>query len=92
MSDAGLPDAEIGRRLKRSAEHVGRVRELAAVPRSSSPTPTVRDDPLRPLERCVMNWIDQGSDRFEVALVFRRTPTFVDLVEQMARYKLDLTA
>ena len=37
-----------------------------------------------------MNWIDQGSDRFEVALAFRRTPTFVDLVEQMARYKLDL--
>ena len=73
MSNAGLPDAEIGRRLNRSAEHVGRVRDLTAVPRSAVPPPSSRaDDPLRPLERCVLNWLDQGSNRFEVALVFRR--------------------
>lgn len=93
MSSEGMPDAEIGRRLNRSAEHVGRVRDLTAVPRSSAPTPSGRPaDPLRPLERRVLRWLDQGSDRFEVALAFRRTPTFVDLVEQMARYKLDVSA
>ena len=92
MTDAGLPDAEIGRRLKRSAEYVGRVRDLTAVPRSAEPAASRRDDPLRPVERCVLRWLDQGSDRFEVALAFRRTPTFVEFVEQMANYKLDLTA
>ena len=44
MSDAGLPDAEIGRRLKRSAEHVGRVRgargraEIVVAPRRRGAT------------------------------------------------------
>ena len=78
--------------LKRSAEYVGRVRDLTSVPRSAEPATPRRDDPLRPVERCVLRWLDQGSDRFEVALAFRRTPTFVEFVEQMAQYKLDLTA
>jgi hypothetical protein len=92
MTEAGMPDAEIGRRLKRTAEHVGRVRELTTVPRPAGSAPSSRaGDPLRPVERVVLRWLDRGRDADEIAEVFRRTPTFVDLVEQMARYKLDLS-
>lgn len=86
MSEEGLPDAEIGRRLGRSPEHVRRVRALTAVPRSGA-APR-RDHPLRPLERRVLRWRAHGTGYPTIAEMFRRSPEFVEFVEQMAHYKL----
>ena len=87
MSEAGVPDSEIGRRLHRSADHVRRVRALTTFPRTPGP-PTSRPDDLRPLERRVLRWLDDGSNHEHISEVFRRGPGFAEFVEEMARYKL----
>jgi hypothetical protein len=88
MSDAGVPDAEIGRRLHRSADHVRRVRALAHVPREHAVRPAGSPPELRPLERRVLRWLDDGVGYERVSEVFRRGPGFAEFVEEMARYKL----
>jgi hypothetical protein len=87
MTRDGLPDDEIGRRLRRSPELVGRMRSWTQVPRSSTAYRPA-SDPLRPLERCVLRRLDDGRDYGDLAEAFRRSPSFVEFVEQMARYKL----
>ncbi|MFA5885548.1 MAG: hypothetical protein WDA60_16985 [Acidimicrobiia bacterium] len=87
MTADGLDDDEIGRRLRRSSAHVQRVRHLAHVPRH----PADRRDPaygLRPIERRVMRWLDEGADHSEVAALFGRSPSSIEFVAQMAAYKL----
>jgi hypothetical protein len=87
MSEAGLPDIEIGRRLHRSADHVRRVRVLTTVPRTPS-RPTAVPHNLRPLERRVLGLLDDGVEHERISEVFRRGPGFAEFVEEMARYKL----
>lgn len=88
MSAEGLPDGEIGRRLGRSPAHVERVRVLTDVPRSGAAFSGEGRDPLRPLERRVLRWRAAGATYPVIAGRFRRSPRFVELVEQMAQYKL----
>ena len=88
MAEAGVSDSEIGRRLHRSADHVRRVRDLATVPRTPSRSMTAAPQDLRPLERRVLRWLDDGVDHQHINGVFRRGPGFAGLVEEMARYKL----
>jgi hypothetical protein len=88
MSDAGVPDAEIARRLHRSADHVRRVRALAHVPREHVVGSAGGRRELRPLERRVLRWLDDGVGHERVSEVFRRGPGFAEFVEEMARYKL----
>lgn len=85
LSADGVPDAEIGRRLRRSPDFVRRVRALTHVPRSVPPD---RQQLLRPLERCVMRWREQGEGYAEVAARFHRSPAFIEFVEELADYKL----
>jgi hypothetical protein len=86
-ADAGLDDAEIGRRFGRGERWTAQVRRLADVdrPRRSGPD---NDDPLRPLERRLLRWREQGVDHDELALRFRRSPEFLARVEGYAHYKL----
>ena len=86
----GVDETEIGRRFRRSPEMIGRMVEMARVPRST-PTPAAAGTPthvLRPLERCVLRWREQGAAWGEIAPMFRRSPGFVQQVETLARYKL----
>jgi DNA-binding CsgD family transcriptional regulator len=85
LSADGLDDAEIGRRFRRSADWVGRVRALARVPRSGA---HVRGDVLRPLERRVLRWRAAGVEHDALSPKFRRTPDFLRQVESLAHYKL----
>lgn len=86
MAEAGLDDAEIGRRFRHSAQWTERVRNLTLIPRDSGPH--LRGDVLRPLERRVLRWRAAGADYDELASRFRRSPEFVQRVEALAHYRL----
>jgi DNA-binding CsgD family transcriptional regulator len=43
---------------------------------------------LRPLERRVLRWRSAGALYSEIGPRFRRSPGFVQRVEELARYKL----
>lgn len=84
--ETGLDDAEIGHRFGRGEQWVAQVRRLAGVPRRGSAT---RDaGGLRPIERRVLRWREQGSDYADLSSRFRRSPDFLARVEVYARYKL----
>ena len=79
-ADAGLDDAEIGRRFGRGEQWTAQVRFLADLdlPRTGGDTD---DQPLRPIERRLLRWREQGVDHDELAARFRRSPEFLARVE-----------
>jgi hypothetical protein len=84
----GVDDDEIARRFRRSPEMIGRMVEMARLPRSRDGSEGGSSHTLRPLERCVLHWRDRGAAWNEIAPRFRRSPEFVEQVERLARYKL----
>jgi hypothetical protein len=90
LGERGLPDAEIGRRLHRSAGYVGRVKRWSEVPRSGTYASRAghSNERLRPIERCILRWRERGEDYIDVAARFHRSPAFVEFVEELAEYKL----
>ena len=92
---SGVDDAEIARRFGRSIRWVAQVRLLADLDRAATdPTAPAAgpsraaDDRLRPIERRLLRWREQGVDYDELSVRFRRSPGFLARVEQYARYKL----
>jgi DNA-binding CsgD family transcriptional regulator len=85
-SGEGLSDAEIGLRFRRSEQWARQVRRLASVERPNRPVQ--RPDPLRPLERRLLRWLELGADHDELSGRFRRSPAFLERVECYARFKL----
>jgi len=83
----GVDEAEIARRFRRRPDTIRRVIELADVPRRA-PASSQRDDVLRPLERCVLRWRDDGAEPADIAPLFKRGPAFIEQVERLAQYKL----
>jgi hypothetical protein len=95
--DSGVGDAEIARRFRRSTRWVARVRMLAELDRAvtepsaqaaAAPRATASDGRLRPLERRLLWWREQGVGYEELSGRFRRSPEFLARVERYARYKL----
>jgi hypothetical protein len=86
LVDEGVDEQEIGRRFKRGPRFVHQVIELARVSRQADG----RSDThmLRPLERRVLQWRQQGAGYHELAPRFRRSPEFIERVEALAAYKL----
>ena len=85
MRDAGVQDAEIARRFRRSRGYVKRVAMLANA--RAGGTDEVDGD-LTPLERRVLKWREQGARPQDMAWRFRRSPEHIARVERLARYKL----
>jgi hypothetical protein len=87
LADGGVDQVEIARRFRRSPEFIGRVIEMAGLPgRDAHPggeAPT-----LRPVERCILGWLDRGADAEDIAVRLHRSPSFVTRIEDLARYKL----
>jgi hypothetical protein len=83
--ETGLDDAEIGRRFRRGERWVAQVRLPSGVPRSERAEPDA--GALRPLERRVLRWREQGSDFADLSGRFSRSPDFLARVELYARYK-----
>jgi hypothetical protein len=86
LGERGMPDEEIGRRLRRSAGYVSRVRQWSQVPRRGNDHHDTGR--LRPIERCILRWRERGEDYIDVAARFHRSPAFVEFVEELAEYKL----
>ena len=83
----GIDHTEIARRFQRSPEFIERLMDLARLPGRSGST----DDAfLRPLERRILAWRADGAAPADIAPRFRRSPGFVERVEQLAHYKLSL--
>ena len=77
--------AEIARRFRRSPEFIGRVIDFTRLPgRAASGEVRL----LRPLERRILGWLQQGAAYAEIAARFRRSPDCVERVERLAHYKL----
>jgi DNA-binding CsgD family transcriptional regulator len=85
LQNAGLGRAEIGRRLKRSADHIERIAGFASLP-GRAPQP--RHSALRPLERRVLQLRGEGHDHAEIGRRFRRSPEHMRRVEGLALYKM----
>jgi len=92
MRAEGQDDAEIAQRFHRSPEHIGRVADLARIARHPSVDSRGADgDDLRPLERRVLAWRDDGATPEDLAPKFKHSPEHMARVEDLARYKLRRT-
>lgn len=91
LADGGIGTTEIARRFQRSPEFIGRVIEMAGLPgRAEQTRPSHGDDDptLRPVERCILGWLDRGAATADIAVRLHRSTDFVERVEDFARYKL----
>ncbi len=88
LKEEGLDPDEIGRRFKRSADHVQRIIEYARLP-GRKPASSVREG-LRALERRVLELRRQGFDHAEIGRRFGRSAGHIRRVEGLARYKQSL--
>lgn len=86
LTDEGVGTPEIADRFRRSPEFIERVLVLSALPGRTAPTPTGAT--LRPIERRILRWRDEGSTHSEIADRFQRSPGFIERVEVFAHYKL----
>ena len=86
LVDEGVDEQEIGRRFKRGPRFVQQVIALTDVARQADG----RSDThvLRPLERRVLQWRQEGAGYDELAPRFRRSPEFLERVEALSVYKL----
>jgi hypothetical protein len=85
LAGDGVPVTEIARRFHRSPDHIERLIGWSRLPGRDGTTEIAT---LRPLERCVLNWRDQGVAYEEIGPRLRRSAGFVERVEGFARYKL----
>ncbi len=84
MQAEGLDVAEIGRRLKRSPEHVQRMIEWSKIPRSGPPQ---RRFP-RAIERRVLDLRAAGNSHEEIGRRFKRSADHIRRVEGLAHYQI----
>ena len=84
LAEQGVGDEEIARRFRKTPGFVQRVRALARVPRrGAGPT----NSPLRPVERRVLKWREDGASSSDIARRFRRQPRSIEQIERLAHYK-----
>jgi DNA-binding CsgD family transcriptional regulator len=86
LAASGVPVAETGRRFHHSGDFVERVLELASLPGRDAAA-AESGQGLRPLERRLLRWREQGADPQELADRFRRSPEHIERVLALADYK-----
>jgi DNA-binding CsgD family transcriptional regulator len=89
LAAAGVVSGEIGRRFKRSGDNIERVLAFANLPGRRAPE---QHRGLRPLERRLLRWRDQGASPGELADRFRRGPAHIERVLALVDYKLQHSA
>ncbi len=87
MAAAGVTPAETGRRFHRSDRYVEQVLRLAQIPRTTDARPSSAGSDLRPLERRLLRWRDEGTDPADLATMFGRTPEHIERVLALVDYK-----
>ncbi len=65
---------------------INRIIGMASLPGRAS-EPVAGGEGLRPLERRVLRWRNEGADYDEIGARFRRSAAHVERVEQLAHYK-----
>jgi len=84
LASAGVATGEIGLRFHRSRDFIERVLVLSQLPGRRAP----QEQPgLRPLERRLLRWRDEGAKPQELAHRFQRGPEHIDRVLALADYK-----
>lgn len=86
LAAAGMDQAEIARRFKRSPRWVASVTVFSGLARQTGSP--VQSGALRPLERRVLRWRNSGVAPSEIGVRFHRSAEFIQQVEALARYKL----
>lgn len=86
MRQQGLSDEEIGRRVRKTPEHVARIAEWATLPARGSGAPR-EDDGLSAIEKRVLDLRAEGESHAEIAERFRRSPRFIRQVEGLAHFR-----
>ena len=86
LVESGVSATEIARRFRRSPEMINRIVGMASLPGRAT-GPVARGQGLRPLERRVLRWRNEGADYSEIGARFRRSAAHVERVEQLAHYK-----
>ena len=81
----GCSEAEIASRFRRSPEYVRRVLSMSELEGRNAGSD---GQPLRPIERRILRWREAGAPPSDIATRLRRSPGFVQRVEDLARYKL----
>jgi DNA-binding CsgD family transcriptional regulator len=81
----GESPADIAARFRRTPSFISRILEMAEMPRAASATGP--GDGLRPIERRVLRWRENGADYTEIARRFRRSPGAIKRIEGFARLK-----
>jgi hypothetical protein len=89
LREAGVDREEIARRFRRSPEFIDRVIEMARLPRHPSQA-SIRPPrhALRPIERCLLRWQEEGESFDALAPRFKRSPAHLRRVVGLASYKL----
>jgi len=84
MRDRGMSSNQISLTLRRSPEHVERMLSYAELPgRQGRPRPSG----LRPLERRVLHWRQQGLDHTEIGRRFKKSASYIRRVEGLAHLR-----
>jgi DNA-binding CsgD family transcriptional regulator len=86
LAAAGVVPAEIGRRFRRGGDYIERVLVFSEFP---GRRPPVQRQGLRPLERRLLRWREQGASPQELADRFRRGPAHIERVLALVDYKLE---
>ncbi len=84
LQDQGLDAREIGRRIRRSPEHVNRIAQWSEIPRSGR----VERKYPKALERRVLGMMDAGETPEAIAERFKRTSRWVRQTAGLAHYRL----
>lgn len=82
--ETGHDPGEIAARFRRSPEFIDRVSVLARLPREAMAR---RESGLRPLERRIMRWREDGASFEAIGARFRRSPQFIERVVSMAQLR-----
>jgi hypothetical protein len=82
----GVSEDDIAGRFGRTPDFIRRVIELSELPGRTGPRPAPAG--LRPLERRLLRWRDEGAAPTDIGPRFGRSPEFVERVEALADYKL----
>jgi transcriptional regulator len=86
MRQAGLSDAEIGAKVRKSPSRVGMIAEWAQHPARGSGVER-ENEVLSPLARRVLAMRAEGQSHAEIGERFRRSPRFVRQVEGLAHFR-----
>lgn len=86
MRQAGLSDAEIGEKVRKSPSRVDMIAEWAQHPARGTGVER-EDEVLSPLARRVLAMRAEGQSHAEIGERFRRTPRYVRQVEGLAHFR-----